>query len=80
LAGAQSAKEKKKKIMNGISIFLLDACFWDHLDAGAIPEETPLFMGTFENRPLTEVLCLRYGISAVQAEFEIEAARREVEL
>jgi hypothetical protein len=60
--------------------FLLEDCFWSHLDTGSFSEQTPLLTGIFEGHPLAEVLCLRFGISPEEAEFEIEAARREVML
>ena len=66
--------------MNSVSTFLLETCFWNFLDAGATPEQTPLLTGTFEGRPLAEVLRFRFGISPEQSEFEIAAARSEVEL
>ena len=66
--------------MNPVSTFLLETCFWNCVDAHVVPGETPLVTGIFEGRPLAEVLRLQFGISPEQAEFEIEAARSEVEL
>lgn len=80
LAKPESKVEEKKKGMNSVSTFLLDTCFWNFLDAGTIPEQTPLLTGMFEGRPLAEVLRFRFGVSTEQAEFEIEAARSELEL
>jgi len=65
--------------VNSARTFLLDACFWEHIDAGAIPEETPLLMGNFENHLLTEVLGPRFGITTAEAEFEVEAAQQRVD-
>ena len=66
--------------MNPIATFLLQDCFWNLLDAGIAAEQTPLLTGFFEENSLTETLCRRFGISVEAAEFEITAARREVEL
>jgi len=66
--------------VNPVVIFLLQDCFWSHLDTGAIAEQTPLLGGIFEGHPLTDTLCLRFGISLEEAQFEITAARSEVEL
>lgn len=67
-------------IVNPIATFLLEDCFWNSLDAETAPEQAPLLTGLFESQPLVEVLCLRFGISPEQGEFEISAARNEVEL
>jgi hypothetical protein len=66
--------------MNPVATFLSDDCFWYPLDAGRAGEQTPLLTGCFEGYPLAEVLCLRFGISREEADFEIRAARAEVEL
>ena len=66
--------------MNPVATFLLQDCFWNHLDTGAIAEQTPLLAGILEGHPLADILCLRFGISLVEAQFEITAARSEVEL
>ena len=66
--------------MNPTSTFLLQDCFWNLLDAGIAAEQTPLLTGIFEGHPLAETLCRRFGISVEEAEFEITAARSEVEL
>jgi len=81
LAEEKSKQEdaEKAKIMNALPTFLLETCFWNHLDAGAAPEQTPLFSGLLEEQPLSDVVCGRFGVSPEVALFEIEAARREVE-
>jgi hypothetical protein len=66
--------------MNSVTTLLLEDCFWSHLDSGTVPQQTPLFIGIFEGQPLPDILCLRFGISPDEADFEITAARREVEL
>jgi hypothetical protein len=66
--------------MNPIAIFLLQDCFWNLLDQGTAAEHTPLLTGIFEGNPLADILCHHFGISVEEAEFEITAARMEVEL
>jgi hypothetical protein len=66
--------------VNPIAAFLLENCFWELVDTGLTGEESPLVTGLFERHPLAEILCHRFGISLEQAEFEIKAARSEVEL
>jgi hypothetical protein len=66
--------------VNPIADFLLENCFWKFVDTGRAGEETPLLTGIFEGHPLAEILCHRFGVSPEEAEFEITAARSEVEL
>jgi hypothetical protein len=66
--------------MNPVTTFLLQDCFWNLLDQGIAAEHTPLFTGIFEGNPLAETLCLRFGIFVEEADYEITAARTEVEL
>jgi hypothetical protein len=66
--------------MKSASDFLLEDCFWDYFDQARAAEESPLMTGVFEHRPLAEILCSRFHLSAEAAEFEIQAARREVQL
>jgi hypothetical protein len=66
--------------VNPVATFLLQDCFWNLLDQGITTEHTPLFTGIFKENPLAETLCHRFGISVEEAEFEITAARSEVQL
>jgi hypothetical protein len=66
--------------VNPIADFLLENCFWKWIDAGKAAEETPLLTGIFGGHPLAEILCHRFGISLEEAEFEVKAARSEVQL
>jgi hypothetical protein len=63
-----------------VRTFLLEDCFFVPLDQGVFTEETPLFTGSFEGSSLPDILCHRFGTSPEEAEFEIAAARMEVEL
>jgi len=66
--------------VNPRATFLLQDCFWNFLDAGIAAEQTPLLTGLFQGQPLAGFLCRHFGISVDEAEFEIIAARSEVEL
>ncbi len=66
--------------MNSVCTFLIEDCFFNPLEHGISAEQTPLLTGIFEGNPLTETLCHRFGISLEEAEFEIIAARNEVQL
>jgi hypothetical protein len=66
--------------MTPVAFFLLEQCFWNAFDAGKLVEETPLLLGILDGNPLTEALCQRFGISIEEANFEITAAREEVQL
>jgi hypothetical protein len=66
--------------MNAAATFLREISFWKEVDAGSAPGDTSLFLGTFEGGPLSEALSQRFAITHAQAEFEIHAARLEVEL
>jgi hypothetical protein len=66
--------------MNAAATFLREICFWKEVDAGSAPGDTSLFLGTFEGMSLPGVLSQRFAITPAQAEFEIHAARMEVEL
>jgi hypothetical protein len=66
--------------VNAVAVFLVEDCFWSLFDRGIAAERTPLLTGVFEGSPLADTLCHRFGISLEEAEFEIKAARSEVEL
>ena len=66
--------------MNAVAIFLVENCFWSLFDRGIPAEWTPLLTGVFEGNPLADTHSHRFGISLEDAEFEIKAARCEVEL
>jgi hypothetical protein len=66
--------------MNPVATFLLQDCFWNLLDQGSAAEQTPLLSGIFEENPLANILCRHFGISVEEADYEITAARTEVEL
>lgn len=66
--------------MSAVAQFLLEQCFWQPLDGGTSAEQTPLMLGRHHDQSLIEILQTRFGLSAKEAEFEIEAARHEVQL
>ncbi len=80
LAAPERARKEKAEAVNFVSEFLLEDCFWKHLDQAKVAEASPLMTGVFEGLPLSEVIRTRFSLSAEAAEFEIQAARREVEL
>jgi hypothetical protein len=77
---SKGREEAQTKTVDPIVTFLLQDCFWNPVDAGIAPEQTPLLTCLFEGNPLADTLCRRFGISVEEAEFEISAARNEVEL
>lgn len=63
-----------------IADFLLNDCFWSFYDRGISPDKTPLLTGLVDETPLTDLVCARFGVTQKDAESEIMAARREVQL
>lgn len=66
--------------MNSLHTSLLDAYFWAYIDAGTVPEQTPLLLGAHHGAPLAEIIAADYGVSPLEAEEAIEAACQEVAL
>jgi hypothetical protein len=59
---------------------ILDTYFWAFVDAGIDPDNTPLFNGMLEGRPLAESVAVEFGLSLPDAEEALELARLEVAL
>lgn len=70
----------KPNPMSPAGRFLLNDCFWHHVDRNIPAEQTPLMTGVYNRQPLATVLQSRFGLSPNQADLEIRAARDEVQL
>jgi hypothetical protein len=66
--------------MNDPHDCVLQRYFWDLVDRGDAPADTPLFIGTHNGEPLTAVIAREFGLSPHAAESAIEIARKEVAL
>ena len=63
-----------------IHTLILETYFFELHDRGIPPQQTPLFTGHFDERPLAEVLIDRFQLTPADANKAIELARKEVEL
>ena len=59
---------------------ILDAYFWDFVDRGDVPADTPLFTGLKDGEPLAAVIAREFGLAPHDAESAVEIARKEVAL
>ena len=66
--------------MKEVHEFLLQTCFWDAIDHGQSAEQTVLMTGTVDGKPLRDYLVSQFRLSSEDADFEIQAARHEVQL
>ena len=66
--------------MNDPHDSILERYFWDFVDRGDAPADTPLFTGIQDGEPLPTVIAREFGLSAHEAESAIEVARKEVAL
>ena len=66
--------------MNDPHDSILERCFWDFVDRGDAPADTPLFTGVEDGEPLPTVIAREFGVSPHAAESAIEVARKEVAL
>lgn len=71
---------KNQFSMSAIHDYLIETLFFEHIDRGVPAEETPLLMGTFNEKPLEEFIANRFSLSPTEVEAAIEAARQEVVL
>jgi hypothetical protein len=65
--------------MNDPHDSILERYFWDFVDRGDAPADTPLFTG-MDGEPLPTVIAREFGLSPHEAESAIEVARKEVAL
>ena len=54
--------------------------FWDEIDRGRPAEQTVLITGNLDGQPLRDYLVSHFRLSSDDADFEISAARHEVQL
>jgi hypothetical protein len=66
--------------MNDPHDAILERYFWDFVDQGDAPADTPLFTGVKDGEPLPTVIAREFDLSPHEAEFAIEVARKEVAL
>ena len=59
---------------------VLDDYFWDFVDRGDAPADTPLFTGIQGGEPLAVIIAREFGLPPHEAESAIEIARKEVAL
>ena len=66
--------------MNDAHEDILQRYFWDFVDRGCAPADTPLFTGIHSGEPLVAVIALEFGLAPDEAESAIDVARKEVAL
>jgi hypothetical protein len=59
---------------------ILQRYFWDFVDRGVAPVDTPLFKGIHGGETLAVVIAREFGLGPHEAESAIEIARKEVAL
>jgi hypothetical protein len=66
--------------MNDAHETILQRYFWDFVDRGTTPEDTPLFKGIHGGETLPAIIAREFGLSPHEAESAIDIARKEVAL
>ena len=59
---------------------ILERYFWDFVDWGVAPADTPLFTGIHGGEPLAAVITRESNLASDEAESAIDIARKEVAL
>ena len=59
---------------------ILERYFWDFVDRGDAPADTPLFAGIHKGEPLAAIIAREFRLMPCEAEAAIDIARKEVEL
>jgi hypothetical protein len=59
---------------------ILERYFWDFVDRGDAPADTPLFAGIHNGEPLAAIIAREFGLMPREAESAIDIARKEVAL
>ena len=59
---------------------VLQRYFWDFVDRGVAPADTPLFTGIHGGKPLAAVITREFGLPPHEADSALEIARAEVAL
>ena len=66
--------------MNDPHDSVLARYFWDFVDRGDAPADTPLFTGIQDGEPLPAIIAREFGLMPREAEAVIDIARKEVAL
>jgi hypothetical protein len=66
--------------MNDPHGLILERYFWDFVERGDAPEDTPLFTGIHGGEPLSAVIVREFGLAPHLAESAIVTAVKEVAL
>jgi hypothetical protein len=66
--------------MNDAHETILQRYFWDFVDSGTTPADTPLFTGIHGGETLGTVIAREFGLSPHETESAIDIARKEVAL
>jgi hypothetical protein len=66
--------------MNDPHDSILERYFWDFVDRGDAPADTPLFTAIHGGESLPSLVAREFGLPLNEAEFAIEIARKEVAL
>ena len=66
--------------MNDAHEDILQRYFWDFMDRGCAPADTPLFTGIHGGEPLAAIIAREIGLAPHAAESAVEIARKEVAL
>jgi hypothetical protein len=66
--------------MNDPHDSVLARYFWDFVDQGVAPADTPLFAGIHKDEPLAAIIAREFRLMPGEAEAAIDIARKEVDL
>jgi hypothetical protein len=66
--------------MNDPHDSILERYFWDFVDRGDAPADTPLFTGIQDGEPLPAIIAREFDLALNEAESAIDIARKEVAL
>jgi hypothetical protein len=66
--------------MNDPHDTILQRYFWDFVDRGNAPADTPLFTGIQDGEPLSAIIAQEFDLPPHEAESAIDIARKEVAL
>ena len=66
--------------MNDPHDSVLARYFWDFVDRGVAPANTPLFVGIHKGEPLAAIIAREFRLMPCEAEAAIDIARKEVAL
>ena len=66
--------------MNDPHDSILERYFWDFVDRGDAPADTPLLVGIHVGQPLAAIIAREFRLMPREAEAAIDIARKEVAL